>query len=131
MLEYYFERKQRVLMASISGTFDTEQALRLDRAVSGFARHEPGLRALYDFTELERIDIPDPFIAARARQPTAVGGVRVIVASRTMGSGMARAFSDRQSDAGERAPIVVERLEEAYALLGLAHDARFSAVRLD
>lgn len=125
MLEYFFERSHRVLMARISGVFGSPEAAELDRAVQNLVRGEQGLRAVYDFSDMEALAIPEQRIDQRAQRPSLIEGLRVVVASRTLGGDKARQFSTLQSNAGARAPIVVSRLEQAYVLLGLDQHAKF------
>ena len=128
MLEYFFEPSRRILMARISGIFGSAEAEQLDQTVATFARRESGLNALYDFSELEALAISEQRIAERAYRPSVIEGIRVVVASRALGGDKAREFSARQSNAGERAPFVVARMEQAYVLLGLDHKAKFERV---
>lgn len=125
MLDFFFERRRRVLMVRISGVFDEEQSIQLDHAAEQLAAREPKLQAIYDFTELEQLAMPAEHIAERARKPTAIAGMRVIVASRAFAGQKGRSFSTTQSNAGERAPMVATSIEQAYVLLGLDHKARF------
>ena len=118
-------------MARISADFDAEQASQLDRIVETLAAREPGLRAIYDFTDLTDLRIPAAQIAERARKPTAVGGLRIIVASRAFAGQKGRSFSATQSNAGERAPMIADSIEQAYVLLGLDHKARFDRFEPD
>ena len=66
MIDYFFERRRKVLMARISADFDAEQASQLDRIAETLAAREPGLRAIYDFTDLTDLRIPAAQIAERA-----------------------------------------------------------------
>lgn len=126
MLDFFFERRRRVLMVRISGVFDQEQSDRLDRVAEQLAAREPELRAIYDFTDLEQLAVPAERIAERARKPTAVAGMRIIVASRAFAGQKGRSFSATQSNAGERAPMVATSIEQAYVLLGLDYKAKFN-----
>ena len=131
MIDYFFERRRKVLMARISADFDAEQASQLDRIAETLAAREPGLRAIYDFTDLTDLRIPAAQIAERARKPTAVGGLRIIVASRAFAGQKGRSFSAAQSNAGERAPMIADSIEQAYVLLGLDQKARFDRFEPD
>lgn len=112
-------------MARISGVFGSDEAAELDRAVHNLVRGEQGLRAVYDFTDLEALAIPEQRIDQRAQRPSLIEGLRIVVASRMLGGDKARQFGTLQSNAGARAPIVVSRLEQAYILLGLDQHATF------
>lgn len=125
MLEYFLERSHRVLLARISGVFGSTEAAELDRAVARFVRDDRDLRAIYDFSEMQSLAIPEQRLDQRAHVPSVLDGLRVVVASRAFGGDKAREFSARQSNAGARAPIVVARLEQAYVLLGLDRTAKF------
>lgn len=130
MIDYYFERERRVLLARISGVFDGQSSDALDDTVARFAATEKGLSAVYDFSGIEQVAIPASRMAERARQPPVVDGRRLIVASRAMGGVMARSFSELQANAGKRAPMVVRNLEEAYVVLGLNYRARFEPITI-
>jgi hypothetical protein len=118
-------------MVRISGVFDQEQSDRLDRVAEQLAAREPELRAIYDFTDLEQLAVPAERIAERARKPAVVAGMRIIVASRAFAGQKGRSFSATQSNAGERAPMIADSIEQAYVLLGLDHKARFDRFEPD
>jgi hypothetical protein len=128
MIEFFFAREPRVLMARISGIYDIDDMTRFDTFVTQFVARNGEVRALYDFTGVESVAVPMRRLEERARQPSLVGGLRVIVAPPVIGVGMTRTFTERQSEAGHAAPIVVGKLEEAYALLGLHYKAAFLLV---
>ena len=129
MIEYFFARQQGVLMARVTGVYDIEAMASLDSFVAKFVAANGPVRALYDFSEVEQVTVPESRMAERARQPSIAGGQRVMVAPRATGLSQARAYSEQQSDAGQPVIGVVAKLEEAYVLLGLNYDAKFEPVR--
>ncbi len=130
MIEFFLQREQRVLMARVTGIYDAEEMQRFDDFVRSFVADHGEMRGLYDFSGVEKVDIPMARLTERAGQPSIIGGLRVLVAPKTIGIGMTRTFSERQSDAGQTAPMVVGRLEEAYVLLGLDYKAHFERVEV-
>ena len=69
-------------LARPGALFDAIETVDRVKIAETLAAREPGLRAIYDFTDLTDLRIPAAQIAERARKPTAVGGLRIIVASR-------------------------------------------------
>lgn len=128
MIEFFVQREQRILMARITGTYDIGEMIRLDDFVRAFVAGQGEMRGLYDFSNVEQITVPMTRLAERAGQPSIIGGMRVLVAPRSVGIGMTRMFSEHQSNAGQTAPMVVGRLEEAYVLLGLHYKAHFEPI---
>jgi hypothetical protein len=119
MLRLAYDRKNRVLLVTISGIFASAELEALDRAVIGFAAREGRMRAIYDYTDVEAFAVPESRIVQRAQQPSIMHEPRVVVASRALGGAGARAFARHQRDAARREAVIVGTLEEAYAMLQL------------
>lgn len=128
MIEFFVQHEQRILMARITGVYDIGAMERLDDFVRAFVAGHGEMRGLYDFSNVEQITVPMSLLAERASQPSIIGGMRVLVAPRAVGIGMTRMFSERQSNAGQTAPMVVGRLEEAYVLMGLHYKVNFEPI---
>ena len=127
MLSLAFDRKNRVLRVTVSGIFASDEMVELDRVVIGFIARHGQMRGIYDYTDVEAIAVPQTRLLQRAQQPAIMRGQRVIVASRVLGGEGARAYGRYQREAGEKEAAVVDTLEAAYRLLGLA-EPRFEPV---
>ena len=119
-----FERTHRVLRARATGVIATQDLVDLDIAsISFLAREErpngPPIRALYDFSEIAAIAVPQTKAAARGSRLAIVRGQRVMVQSRTLACGIVQTFVQSQRLAGNKL-AVVDSLDEAHALLGLS-----------
>ena len=119
-----FERTHRVLRARATGVIATQDLVDLDIAsISFLAREErpngPPIRALYDFSEIAAIAVPQTKAAARGSRSAIVRGQRVMVQSRTLACGIVQTFVQSQRLAGNKL-AVVDSLDEAHALLGLS-----------
>jgi hypothetical protein len=119
-----FERTHRVLRARATGVIATQDLVDLDMAsISFLAREErpdgPPIRALYDFSEIAAIAVPQTKAAARGSRLAIVRGQRVMVQSRTLACGIVQTFVQSQRLAGNKL-AVVDSLDEAHALLGLS-----------
>lgn len=120
MFLFAFEGRQRVLRSTIVGVLSSEVLTAWDQAVVRFtAMHGPS-HGLIDFSQVEAIAVPLSRLASRGRQPQiSPGWERVIVAPRPDHMEWSRTFSEYQSAAGTRSPIVVASMEEAHRVLGL------------
>lgn len=117
-------------MARVRGIFASSDMAELDNAVIRFLAGQPdaaGMRALYDFTEVEAIAVPASKFAERGLQPPIIKGLRVLVAPAGASENFGTSFREQQRIAGNSEPVVVASTAAAYALLGL-HDPRFEPV---
>jgi len=126
MLTRAFDRRNRVLRVTISGIFASEDMDELDHAVVEFVARHGQVRGIFDYSEVEAIAVPDSRLAQRAQQPSAIAQ-RVVVASRVMAGERARTYAGYRREAGQKEAMVVDSLDEAYALLGL-RNPRFEPV---
>jgi hypothetical protein len=118
-----FERTHRVLRAKATGVIGTQDLIDLNMAsISFLAREEkadrPPVRALYDFSEIAAIAVPQTRAAERGNRSAVVRGQRVMVKSRAVACGVVETFVQSQRMAGNKL-AVVDSLDEAHALLGL------------
>ena len=112
MLEYFYEPRHHVLMVRARGVYDLEAMRSCDDFVRRFVERNGPVRALYDFSKVEELALAQPQLAERAREPSIAGGLRIMVAPTVFGTGLARSYSEWQSNAGQTAVMVVGRLEE-------------------
>ena len=118
MLRLAFDRKNRVLKITVSGIFASEDMDELDNALVEFvARHGP-VRGIFDYSDVEAIAVPDSRLAERAQQPEPIEQ-RVVVASHVLGGERARTYARYRREAGQKHPVIVGSLDEAYCFLGL------------
>jgi hypothetical protein len=119
MLKLAFDRKNRVLRVTASGIFASEDLEAVDHAVIEFIAHEGQVRSIYDYSAVEAFAVPQSRILQRAQQPAIVREERVMVSSPAAGDEAMRAYGRYQREAGEKEPLIVDSLEEAYAVLRL------------
>jgi hypothetical protein len=117
MLSFAFDRRHRVVLVTVSGIFASEDLDEFDRAMLDFVAREGRVRAIIDYTPVVALAVPETRLSQRAQQPLIVPD-RILVAPRELGD-TARAYAVRQREAGKQHAPVVEKIEEAYALLGL------------
>jgi len=121
-----FDRQARVLMASVSGVFSSDDIAGLDAAVPRFVSREGPVRGILDFTDATALAVSNSRIAARGQKPAMVEAL-LIVAPQPEFNSLGRAFGQYQRMAGTAEPKVVGTLEEAYAILGIV-DPQFEPV---
>ena len=119
MLSLAFDRKHRVLLATVSGIFTSDDLDEFDREMLGFVAREGCVGAIIDYTHVQAMAVPETRLRHRAQQPLFLPD-RILVAPSDLGD-MARAYAVQQREAGKKEPIVVETIEEALALLGLGN----------
>jgi hypothetical protein len=127
MLRLAFDRKNRVLQVTVSGIFASEDLEALDRAVLEFVAREGQVRSIYDYSAVQAFAVPQSRIVLRAQQPAIVREERVMVTSPAARGDDMRVYSRYQREAGQREPIIVDSVEEAYTVLRL-RNPRFEPV---
>jgi hypothetical protein len=126
MLSFAFDAKHRVLLVTVSGIFTSDDLDEFDRALLDFVARQGAVRAIIDYTPVQAMAVPETRLTQRAQRPLLLPD-RILVAPGEIGV-TARAFGNLQREAGSKQATVVERLEEAYVLLGL-RNPRFEAVQ--
>lgn len=119
MLKLAFDRRNRVLQVTVSGIFASEDLEALDHAVLEFVAREGQVRSIYDYSAVEAFAVPQTRIVVRAQQPAIVSEERVMVTSPAARGDDMRVYGRHQREAGQREPIVVDSVEEAYTVLRL------------
>lgn len=125
MLALSYERRHRVVMVKVTGVLSSEDIESHDRIMLGFLAGKDGVRAIYDFSNVEALAVPVSKIAQRGQRPAIVTGRRVVVAQRQGGEDFARIIATEQRAAGLAEPAIVSTLAEACELLGLGRDTVF------
>lgn len=115
-----FDGKNKVLKTTIVGVLSSDLLREWDQAVVGFTARKGPNHGLVDFSKVEAIAVPLSRLAIRGRQPQiSPAWERVIVAPRPDLAEWVRTFSEYQSAAGNRPPVVVASMQEAHRVLGL------------
>jgi hypothetical protein len=119
-----FERLHRVVKATAVGVIATQDLLDLDLQLIAFLANEeraggPPIRAVFDFTDVAALAVPETMAVQRASQPAVVRGQRVIVQSNTASCGLVQTLVQSQVSAGASQFAVVDSLDEAHAFLGM------------
>jgi hypothetical protein len=115
----FFDSRQRVLLARLGRSFTPEAIERMQAAVRRFVAANGLCRAIADLSAVEEVDMPSRYMVELGRQRAILFGERrVLVAPRPDVFGLARMFGMNQAATGDE-PLVVRRLEEAYAALGI------------
>ncbi len=130
MLSLWYERRHNVLMARVAGVLSSEDIAAHDRSVLRFLAGRSGVRAIYDFSAVDALAIPESKIAQRGQRPAMISERRVVVASHQAGEEFARIIRDQQSAAGLPEPVIVATLEEAYRLLELDSASNFEPIEV-
>lgn len=120
MLQLAVDRTNRVLRVAISGVVGPKQLDAADWAVVDALIAEPSIgAAIFDCSRVEAFAFSQGRLITRAQTPAIIQGTRVFVTSAGPNEDAIRAYSEYQREAGQRLPIIVETLEEAYRILGL------------
>jgi hypothetical protein len=120
-----FERTHRVVRATAAGVIASQDLHDLDMALVTFlARAEtvdgPTIRAVFDFSQVAALAVPETMTAQRASRPAVVRGQRVMVRSRMGTCSIVDTLLHSQRMAGGNQMAVVESLDAAHAFLGMA-----------
>jgi hypothetical protein len=118
-----FDRRAKVLMTRLSGTFGQDDITALYASVQRMVDREgPSLRSIQDFSEVNGVDVEIGRIAQHGwRQQILSGRQRVLVVPQPEYQHLARMFAAYQRFAEFDEPRIVRSLDEAYTLLDLEH----------
>jgi hypothetical protein len=123
-----FDAKNKLLVASASGVYSSDDVAALDAEVLRLVAREGPLRGILDLTAVDAVAISDYRLAIRGQQPSMIpGNNRVFVAPQPEINRLCRDFASLQRVAGSGEPRVVTTLKEAYAALGIT-DPQFEPV---
>jgi hypothetical protein len=125
MFVLYFERRYKVLLVRFSDRLARGDLAALDRAARAFVAQHGVMRGLVDFTAVQAVEIDTAEFVRRGQQAAIMTGQdRVYVMPRPDLFGLGRMFSTYQKIGGNREPLVVRTLDEAYQALELV-DPKF------
>jgi len=130
MLDLYIDRRHNVVLVRLSGRVITDDLDRLDVTARQLVARQGPSRALVDFTNVDVFDIDLPaFVQRGQRAAIMTDQDRVYVTPRPDLFGLGRMFSTYQKIGGNREPLVVRTLDEAYRALELV-DPEFEPLPL-
>jgi hypothetical protein len=116
----HFDRLHRVLMARLGSVVTLADLAAMNAEAAQFIKREGSVRFLLDLSEGETVDIPlSQFVNLAQKAAVLPVEDRVYVASNPLFFGMCRMFAAHQANAGNRGPVVVGSMSEAYATLKL------------
>ncbi len=128
MFQLLFERRQRVLLTRIFGTYVQDDIVLRDRAAARFVARQGLMRGLMDFTGVEAVEVPIDRLVRRAHEPPVLPGqARVIVAPDPLTHELNRVVIAHQLYSRKVEPLLVRNLQEAYDALGLV-DPNFEPI---
>ena len=120
MLTLTYERTARVLLASFSGIFSSDDLYDLDLASADIVLMEGPVRSILDFTAVQTVAVPATLLIQRGRQPQIFSGQRsAIVAPQNEVYDLARSYANLQRDFGNFEPLIVQSFDEALRALRL------------
>ena len=127
MFTLAFDRRHRVLMARVTGTFSSDDIAALDAAIARGLAREGELRGILDFTVVEALAVSASRLAVRGRQPRSWEQAIACSRRRSPTPISSAGAAEHQRGSGNAVPQVVTTLAEAYAALGLV-DPQFEPV---
>jgi hypothetical protein len=130
MFALFYERRYNVLLVRFSDRFARDDLANLDRAARAFVAQNGVSRGVVDFTATEVIEVDTAEFVRRSQQAAIMTDQdRVYVMPRPDLFGLGRMYSTYQKIGGNREPLVVRSLDEAYRALELV-DPQFEPLPL-
>jgi len=118
MFSLFFDSTHRVLMARVGGTITLQDLTGINASVAAFVERESLVRFICDMSAVETVGFTLSEMVCRAQRiavlPTEE---RVYVAADPLLFGLCGVFATYQRHAGNRQPLVVRSLDEAYQAL--------------
>lgn len=112
------DRGRKLIEATFSGCFDAADLRKLDAAARVAFASEGPMDALFDFTLVETVALPDRLIADRGRVPQVCPGYkRVIVTSNPELFQLFRVYGAYQAVVGSEPPVIVSNKGMALSYL--------------
>ena len=118
MHEFLFDHQRRVLLVRLPPRFDSAAVEELQAAGQNFIQHQGRVDSILDFSQVEEIAVPIETLANRGQERPLMGDhLRVYVMPRDDIHSLGSMFASNQRLSGNRAPVVVRSMDEAYATL--------------
>jgi hypothetical protein len=123
------DRGNQVLLSRLSGVLNPENWQQLESAARKSAASDGPMRALFDLSDVETIDISvDHLMEVAQRQQHIPNQVRVyVIPANGSQFGMARLFGTYSALAGNVEPVIVHSMAEAYRVLQIT-DPNFQMI---
>jgi hypothetical protein len=130
MNQFSIDRRTGVLLVQFNGAVTVETLRKFDEEVKALMAVEGAMPAIVDFTGLTSVDLATPAVVERGgRQRLMPGQPRVFVSANSLLFGFLRVYGAYQDGIGEKAPIVVSLLSEAFRALSVT-DPQFEPVTI-
>jgi hypothetical protein len=130
MFALFLERRHQVLLVRFSERLARDDLARLDAAGRAFVAQHGVMRGLVDFSATAVVEVDTAEFIRRGQQAAIMTGQdRVYVMPRPDLFGLGRMYSTYQKIGGNREPLVVRTLDEAYRALELV-DPEFEPLPL-
>jgi hypothetical protein len=124
------DRAHGVLLVTFAGAVTVESLAVLDDQLKDFIAREGAMATAVDFTAVAAVDIAVSSLANRGRgRPLMPGQSRIFVTADDLLFGLMRLYSTHQDNRGEKAPIIVRSMAEAFELLSLS-EPKFEPVAM-
>lgn len=120
MLSVQYDATHHVALMSFSGEFGRPVIGTLDRFAQSLVAARGPSHFLFDFSGIERVNMPDQAVAARGRRRQLCPGYkRVIVAPQAELFGLFSLFGAAQTKIGARPPLLARSLDVGLMQFGL------------
>lgn len=120
MFSLFFDSSHRVLMARVAGTFTREDLDGINAAAAEFVDRESLVRFLCDLSAVETVSFSLSDMVLRAQRVAVLPSEeRVYVTADPFLFGLCELYATYQRFAGNREPLIVRSLDEAYQALEL------------
>ena len=130
MNQFAIDRRNGVLLVKLAGSMTRESLGVLDAEVKDVIAREGSMAAIFDFTDVAALRIQPSTAADRGRQPSVMAGKpRVFVTADPLLFGMLRVYAAYRDINGEKPPMVVRLLLEAFRELSLI-DPKFEPLTI-
>lgn len=125
MLALSFDRRHGVACLKFTGLLTHDELDMIDPLLMGVAGGAHGaigssVRCLYDMTDVSALMVPQKRFAERASKPAIGNMMRVVVAPPWADEAFGESYRAARGLWPHDQPMIVESLDEAYALLGVA-----------
>ncbi|MDP1963877.1 MAG: hypothetical protein Q8K93_16930 [Reyranella sp.] len=128
MSQFAIDRGNGVLLVKFEGSITVESLIALDRELKSFIAREGIMPTVIDFTDITSVDVQISTLVHRGKNRSLMPGQqRVFVATESLLFGLLRVYGAYQDGRGERPPMIVRSLGDAFATLSLT-DPKFEPI---
>jgi hypothetical protein len=131
MNQFAVDRRHGVLLVKFAGPMTLAALDAMHEELKAFIGREGTMSTVIDFTGASSIDVAASTLVSRGRSRSLMNGKpRVFVSPDALLFGLLRMYGSYQDAGGEKPPLIVHSLSEAFEALGLI-DAEFEPVAID